>query len=84
MNNTITKPGPTPTYKITAPAPTDAKFTDGTAVMDFDSISDLLVEKPLRGRRRAEDEDDLSAMAIARKSGKTQSYEKLRKTLGLS
>ncbi len=85
--NTRTVPGQTKTSKVQVG---DASGnTVGTAVMNFDQVTDLLSDHPLRcpRRQRLEDleaQDDLkAARAALKESDERLAYDDVRKELGL-
>jgi hypothetical protein len=90
MTKVITKPGPTSSCEVSSAAAIDAAYTEATAVMAFDDVANLLASRPLRCPHRQlaaesmDDFDDLAAMEKAKRRAKPRSYDKLRRSLGLS
>lgn len=53
-NSTITVPGPSRSVKVTQSPAVNGVSTVGTSVMQFDTVKNLLSNKPLKAPRKAQ------------------------------
>jgi hypothetical protein len=87
MNQTQTKPGRQYFDELSieqVEIPEGTNLTSGTAQMPFGVAKDFLSDRPLRGiRQNDEDEDDVRAAQEALRDPERMSHEDVRRELGL-
>jgi len=87
MSQTQTKPGQQYFNELAREQieiPEGVNLTSGTARMDFNTVQDLLSDRPLRGiRQRDEDKEDVRAAREALSDPERISHEDVQRELGV-